>query len=641
MERRMKNAKWFLLVLVSLFAPAAAPLFAAAEDPVFTFDLEYARNADRADPAATRRAWDETFLIAALQGLVNRDAPRLYLFYVREGKRNIDRYWFDLFRSPDPDGTPGWIEERPVREVGSLEELLTLFRDDYRGVVLYDERVPATSCLAATLAGADRLLPVRFDPAPGSLYCRLITDPDGLRLPVRARLLADDDTPLFTGSGTIPGTDRPSTGSAKADAYLWLTEHYIKTGKTSDVHVGYYTDFAWLNSDNAMQNHTLTNYDYFIARRAPFVDLSPWNDEAPNDDPGQPVGTDAKVLAEFFSALCARNHGKKMIHVGGFILWNAKYTNWGNLGGKHDPVANEWKQVELLSNFNAWLDADALGCGAMANASFYAHFPLKKKYPFRKPSLSDLKKRGLIDRRGRPANKAYITLYAGDYDSAAWVYQMMPRFWSDPNRGSVPITWAFNPTLANRFAPGFDYLRKTATPNDLFVAGDSGAGYVNAEALVPPRPISGLPSALDIWTDHCKKYYTRWDLSATGFLIDGFSRRISEEGRKAYALFSPDGIVQHHYGESGITDGMPWLGMKYDLPNAPDPAEAARIVLNDVQISDEPQFFVYRTILWSPTQIKALYETLKSDPEKGERIEIVDMYSFFRLLKVALSEKSD
>ena len=75
----MKHAKWFLLILVFLFALAAAPLFAAAESPVFTFDLEYAQNADRADPDAVRRAWDETFLIAALQGLVNRDAPRLYL----------------------------------------------------------------------------------------------------------------------------------------------------------------------------------------------------------------------------------------------------------------------------------------------------------------------------------------------------------------------------------------------------------------------------------------------------------------------------------------------------------------------------------------------------------------------------------
>ena len=46
--------------------------------------------------------------------------------------------------------------------------------------------------------------------------------------------------------------------------------------------------------------------------------------------------------------------------------------------GKHDPVSTEWKQVEILSNFNAWLDADALGLGAMANASFFAHFPLQR-----------------------------------------------------------------------------------------------------------------------------------------------------------------------------------------------------------------------------------------------------------------------
>ena len=637
----MQNAFRFPVFSAFLCFLMAAAFLSAAERGIVTFDLEYANHIKRTDPAAVRRGWDETFLTAALQGLVNRKAPRLYIFYVSQGGQNVDRYWFDLFSRPLPDGTPGWLEGRPVRQAESLEEILVLFKNDYRGVVLYDERVPATSCLAATIAGTDNLLPIRFDPAPDSLYTRLVTDPDGPRLPVKVRLLAEDGSPLFTGAGKIPGTELDSTGSAKADAYRWLIEKYIRTGRTCDDNVGYYTDAAWFASDNAMQNHTLTNYDYFIARRAPFVDLSPWGDEAPSDDPNQPIGTDAAVLSEFFGALCARNRGEKMIHVGGFILWNAKYTSWGSLGGKHDPVETEWKQVQTLSNFNAWLDADALGCGAMANASFFAHFPLKKRYPFAKPTPGDLKKRGLVDKNGRPANRAYVALYVGDYDSAAWVYQMMPRFWADPNRGAVPITWAFNPTLADRFGPGFDYFRKTATPNDLFVAGDSGAGYVNVMALVAPRPLSGLPSALGLWTKHCKKYFTRWDLSATGFLIDGLSPGIDEEARKAYALFSPDGIVQHHYGASGITDGMPWLGMKYDLPNTPDAAEAAKIVLNDVQISDEPQFFVYRTILWTPTQIRALCETLKSDPEKGERIEIVDMYSFFLLLKSSLSEKSE
>ena len=635
----MKKTALFLTILTAIFF--AASFSFAAEEPIVLYDLEYAQKVKRSDPNEMRRSWDETFLVAALQGLANRSAPRLYIFYVVQGDLQIDRYWFDLFRSPAPDGGPGWLEGRPMHQAGSLEELLNLFRKEYRGAVVYDERVPATSCLAATIAGADSLLPIRFDPDPGSLYTRLVTDPDGPRIPVVKSLLASDGGPMFTGEGKIPETGLDSTGSAKADAYRWLVDRYIKTGKTCDDAAGYYTDAAWLRHPNAIQNHTLTNYDYFIARRAPFVDLSPWNDEVPNDDPNQKIGTDAAALAEFFGALCQRNRGRKMIHVGGFILWNAKYTNWENLGGKHDPVATEWKQVEILSNYNAWLDADALSYGAMANASFFAHAPLQKKYPFAKPTVADLKKRRLLDKAGRPANRTFITIYAGDYDSAAWVYQTMPLFWSDPNRGSVPINWAFNPTLADRFAPGFDYFRKSATPNDFFVAGDSGAGYVNVMGLVEPRPVSGLPGGLDLWTRHCEKYYKQWDLSVTGFLIDGSSAAITEEARRAYARFSPDGIVQHRFAEPGMTEGMPWIGMRRDLPNTPDAAEAAAIVLEDVSLSETPQFFVYRTVVWTPTQLKALYERLKADPEKGDRIEIVDMYSFFKLLKAAQSAKSE
>lgn len=616
-------------LLLSVLLPAAE----RTDEPIIVYDLEYARNVDRDSPKEMRRSWDETFLIAALQGLANRDRPRIYIFYVRQHGISIDRYWFDLFRSPMPDGSPGWLQDREVRQIESLGELLVLLRGCYRGVVVYDERVPATSCVAASIAGADNLLPLRFDPDPDSLYSRLVTDPTGPRLPVKKRLLVKDGSPLFIGSGKIPGTEIESTGSAKADAYRWLIAHYIEKGKCDCENLAYYTDVFWLVSTNEIQDHTLTNYDYFIARRAPFVDLSPWDDEVPNDDPGQPMGTDARTLVEFLGAVSRQNRDKKMIHVGGFILWNTKYTDYGKTGGKHDPVSTEWKQVEILSNFNAWLDADALGLGAMANASFFAHFPLQKKYPFAKPTLADLKKRGLFDSNRRPVNKAYITLYVGDYDSAAWVYQIMPTIWSDPNRGSIPITWAFNPSLADRFAPGMDYLRRTATPNDLFVAGDSGAGYVNVMSLVPPRPYSGLSSALEIWGEHCREYYGQWDLSVTGFLIDGLAPEMNEEARRVYARFSPDGIVQHRYGQTGLTDGMPWLGMKYDLPNTPDAVDAAKIILNDVQLSDTPQFLVYRTILWSPTQIKKLCENLKADPEKGARIEVVDMYSFFHLLK--------
>ena len=62
-----------------------------------------------------------------------------------------------------------------------------------------------------------------------------------------------------------------------------------------------YTQFAsWqtTGTDNSNNIHIAktTNHDYFVANKAFFFDLSIWGDEAPNDDPEQPLGTDRATL---------------------------------------------------------------------------------------------------------------------------------------------------------------------------------------------------------------------------------------------------------------------------------------------------------------------------------------------------------
>ena len=97
----------------------------------------------------------------------------------------------------------------------------------------------------------------------------------------------------------------------------------------------------------------------------------------------------------------------------------------------------------------------------------------------------------------------------------------MPEIWDDPARGQVPLGWAFNPALAERFPVGLIHARATATRNDTFMAGDSGYGYLNPGNLVPPRKWSDLPSDLNAWERLCAEGYRRWDLKITGFVIDG------------------------------------------------------------------------------------------------------------------------
>ncbi|HEY3267269.1 MAG TPA: GxGYxYP domain-containing protein [Armatimonadota bacterium] len=585
-----------------------------ANPPIVRYDLRYAEAWSR-EPGRLRAAWDHCHAVAALQGIVNRHGARLYLRAIHTpegGDVPLDDWWLDKLQRRG-----AWLAKRKIDDVPDFDALLKRFRREYHGLVVYDESVPATSCVASTVAGVDDLIPVRYDTSAGSLYRHLTED---LKLPVKAWLLHPDGKPLFTGAGRIPGSTDPSTGSAKNDAYRWAISRFVETGRCGTEALGFYIDAAWLKNPNASTfwNHTLTNHDYFVGKRSFFFDLSPWDDEPATDDPAQTPGLDAETLKMLFAAVAQRNGTTRMAHVGGFIPWAYKYTNL--VGGKHEGVPSEWRCVEILSAYNAGLDADALGLCAMANASFFAHQPLPEYPPERGIETAAWEKPGGV------AAKHYVAFYVGDYDSAAWLYQMLPKLWEDPARGSVPMGWAFNPTLALRFPAAFWYTRQTRTPDDSFTAGDSGAGYVNPSLLETPRP-SGLPSAVALWERHNAEWYSRQGLSLTGFVIDGNAPPMPNSVLDAYARFSPGGTVAQKVPEFSVHKGMPLMRMSDDLGGSPQEA-AHRIASRLTEAA--PTFHIFRGVLQKPSWYAAVAAELrKANPDAV----VVDPYALMRLAK--------
>jgi hypothetical protein len=601
--------------LVGLFALVLSGRALAGKTPesLDVFEAHRLLRIDARSPDDRQRLWDQLHLLAALQGLVNREEPRLYVHLVGESGR-IDRYWLDHLHARGQ-----WLEACRLEEQPDLPGLVARYRRFVRGAVVWDERVPATALVASTAAGADDLLPLRFDPRPDSLYHRLVVADDGPKLPVKLRLIAPDGSPMFTGA---------RTGSAKSDAILWAVEHFLRTGKSDAKLLAYYPDAWWLAgfARVAPVNTLLCNHDYIIARRGFFFDLDPWDDEAPEDDRSQKPGTDAQTLRDLLAAAHSAARGG-IIHVAGFTPWDQKYTT--HTGGRHEGVATEWRYAEILSCFNAFMDADAPGLHAMANASVFRHFPLADRYPQTNlPTEASLRAKGYIDASGKVSRRNYASIYVGDYDSAAWLYQMLPRVWDDPARGQVPLGWAFNPALAERFPVGLALARATATASDTFVAGDSGYGYLNPGDLVPPRKWSGLPSGLEAWADRCAEGYRRWDLRITGFVIDGNAPPMSDAVKAAYARFSPGGVVAQKVPPTSLVVGVPFLRMGSDLPN---PAVGARLIERAFPHDrDRPSFGIFRTILWTPTKHKQMFDTLRSERPD---IEIVEPHTLFELLR--------
>ena len=320
------------------------------------------------------------------------------------------------------------------------------------------------------------------------------------------------------------------------------------------------------------------------------------------------------------------SHGG-MTHIAGFTPWDQKYTR--HTGGKHEGVATEWRYAEILSCYNSFMDADAPGIHAMANASVFRRFPLADRYPqTNRPTVVSLRAKGYLTEAWSVSPRNYASIYVGDYDSAAWLYQRLPAVWDDPARGQVPLGWAFNPALAERFPVGLAYTRSTASPSDTFIAGDSGFGYLNPGYLVPPRMWSALPSGLGAWEAVCREGYCRWDLRVTGFVIDGNAPPMSAAVKAAYARFSPGGVVAQNVPRTSLVEGVPFLRMNDDLEN---PEEGAHVIAAAFpRKAGATNFGIFRTKLWTPTAHKQMFDSLRRDRAD---IEVVKPHTLLELLR--------
>ena len=620
-------------ILVLLLGASLAFLRSAADEPsppeaIWTFDTHRLHALDLTKPENARQVWDTMHVLSALQGLANRQAPQLYLFNCRQFGVDTDRFWLEWFRGED-----GWLRDTDVRALPDLESVVAKFRGSFDGLVVYDGSVPATSAIASTAAGVERLLPVRYDPDANSMYTQLVP---ARKIPVKLWLIHPDGSPLFNGRNAAPGTEGSSSGSPKIDAYRWAVARYLTPGRCGAGTAAYYIDAFWLNRPTQAQPdmHTLSNHDWFIARQAFFFDLAPWGDEAPVDDPGQPIGADKRCLLEILGQLHRHANGG-MVRIGGFPPWPFKYTSHGG-AGKHEGVATEWEFTRLISQFNGYKEADAAGPGAIANASFCQHYPLKARYqqPNPKPGLEDWRSRGLVDASGKVVPKLYLGHYVGDYDSPSWLYKAVPAFFRDPQRGRTPLGWAFDPNLADRAPQALAYAYRHASSNDFFIAGDSGAGYLNPRGLTV-RPDSGLPSGLASWEAHCRRYFERWDMTITGFILDGSAGQSTDEEFAAYRRFSPDGAGTHFEPGPAIRAGLSTCPER-DLPDSS--ATAADVIADRAKAAaGKPAFFWARSILKSPAWYAEVSLLLK-ERHPDAAFEVVDPYTFFGLIRTHLTE---
>lgn len=236
----------------------------------------------------TPASYDEALAAASLQGIINRKSPELYLL---SRKNTRPQFWLDLLAK---DGR--WLKGRQRRPLADLGALVKLAGSRLKGAVIWDPAVPASVNVATTIAGVQDavvLSPEFADRYLAQWQLRVLQD-------LRGR---------FTGA---------ETGSRKNDAYRWAVREYL--GSCSSHLLCLFED-SFSTRARGDIGYVLTR-DWAVKNRAFVLDLSPWGDEKPGDDPDQRLGLDLETYRLILAETLRHSAGRRMTELTGFFAFS-------------------------------------------------------------------------------------------------------------------------------------------------------------------------------------------------------------------------------------------------------------------------------------------------------------------------------
>ena len=549
------------LTLLCLFVTLAASLHTSLHAaPVVVFD---ARTLD----------WEERCTAEALQGLMNRTGPRLYL----DNGQEHDAIWLDTYAK-----RAGFTYEH----ITGLRALLARFGKETPGLAVYDPMLDASRYVAVTLSGVEGLIPVSpavlagrspsMSPAgdwPGVDFTA--DDPAQLH---SWRQAANPKLALKPGEGLIMQEGNPdpkspwsfiSTGPVSVDIDRYPIFE-VNVSSVAGLGAGWMIKLTWdrngdgqiggndddlclpLQSQPGTQRwniaelghikgkHTFANVQLHIAGKGSRVVwrgvrfISP-DGQPPAAAPVQPLsalgltvkrdlrGQFAGTIAAYDWALkelmprCSRRLAHTVngglvdgINTGvcgpmsgfdwhtqnrGFVFNLActadKKISYGTeCGGSPEQAAMYARILDALvspAQINGYGDPEDVWCTllskhghysfhAYGNWSFHSKVPCPTK-TFHQPI-------NYTAANTKPDTKRfYVCFMTSEGDTMKGPIPFFYGSWFDPARGKVPMNWGINPLTARQFPAMLQYYYDTATPDDYFFAGCSGAGYCYPENM--------------------------------------------------------------------------------------------------------------------------------------------------------------
>ncbi|OPA80515.1 hypothetical protein BVG16_07250 [Paenibacillus selenitireducens] len=615
---------------------------------------------------------DIKILLATLQGIVNREEPRIYLFEnVEEGKKT----WLDDLQVPYQEHADYW-------------DVVKKYSKEAQGIIVYDPKIQDSINVATTLAGlkdavvASPELAKQLQASPYNLqviddlqgkfkdrldaytwqYENLWKDtthrmlvglspstsvriPGGI--PESFTTIAEDTTQERDGNNRKVYDLDLSTYLGQDSVYLRFDDAFPQDGWGAAVHQvtvqadgqtiaqfipGTPEEEPYLYDRQNSQvsagkggHRFADNNRYFIYKFTPpagttqlTASVDMWNQYKVSAGNTQPPSSEQKEPYGYLRDYAVANKA--------MVFWldsnvpeqkalfekilSGVQPRTPYLGWFSNDVEGEFSSVEIVSGYSVYV----LAADWFSNMTVFSGTKAKsiEAKPVQTPKLE---------------NKIYVTYTFSEGDNFQYNQHRLRILWDDPGRGKVPINWTTSPLLYDGAPAILNHYQETATKNDLLIAGPSGAGYFSPS----PWPDATFPDFLKFTRSYMKKT----DMNITYVLnrIDGQNIPLSPSEAAAYQeYYKPSGLFlswEDRYGVTIMNDSLPVSTIR-GISTVND----GKKVLNEAKANwdgKSPLFVSLGLLAWSmtPTDVAALTESL------GPEYQAVRADQYFSLISQA------
>jgi hypothetical protein len=482
-------------------------------------------------------------LLISLQGLANRDYPRLYVEYPKNWQWEIVHPLRDFLTRRH-----GVAFERLA--VNDADAALTRFAQYAKGCVVWDKSVRSSLIVAFTIAGVEDLVVVNADLLPLALK-------HGLK-------------PVVDLRGVF-------TGQQDHQIYQWAYDRYWKRCSR---------DYYVVLGGHAGAEMQPGIADFGVMQRAFFSDLSA-NPKHPEE------------LALLKRILGQQNQASIVL-------------GWHSYGKD-----TEGQHTTLTGNYGLKME----GLHNLPNVSFTCQIPLTPDFKF--TNNHSVRR----DEVRVAEKKVYVAALATD--------SMGIGTWTKPGRGKIPYGWQVLMNWAWMNPPALQYFYEDKTPNDYFIAGLSGPGYMYPKSI----PADKFPALMR----DARTLMSQLDLRVMEIMD------YSEGNRHVGNTDLPKAVVDRYYQEFpdvlGFINGygtartfdlrgnQPFISYDYYLDVDRPTGEAAADLEELIQLNPKRPYFLLMHVRESNT-VEKVATILGS---LSEPVEVVPLDVF---LKLAASSKT-